>query len=472
MLINIECSKQSSLIIIFFILVSSLITAEANMIAYKVPPPNNLHSHKSTTKSFILPMRQRSQLIDSMLNDKLSNTLPTIMQRTGIDMWILISREYNEDPVLKTMLPSTWLSARRRTILVIYNPGEGKPLERYAVARYQVADMFKKAWDKEKQPDQWIRLIELIKQKNPSKIGLNKSEHHALADGMTATEYLAFIGNLDDDLKSKVVSAEHLAIGWLETRSAMEMEIYPKLIAFGHSIVAEAFSNKVVEPGITTTEDIVWWLREKSNDLGVSNWFHPSVSIQRANQEQFDQIEAFSERKSDNVIMPGDLLHMDFGITYLRLNTDQQQHAYVLRKGETKAPAYLTDALMKANRLQDIFTDMFKTGKTGNQILKAARKQAIEEGIKPTIYTHPIGYHGHAAGTTLGMWDQQMGVPVGGDYPLHANTAYSIELNAASFIPQWGKEIRIMLEEDAFFDGEKVSYMNGRQTQFHLIKSN
>ena len=434
--------------------------------------PSNLNNLNTVINpNFIVPMRQRSAMIDSMLNDKLSHTLPAIMQRTGIDMWILISREYNEDPVLKTMLPSTWLSARRRTILVIYNPGEGKAVERYAVARYQVADMFKKAWDRESQPDQWTRLVELIKQKNPRKIGVNKSEHHALADGMTATEYLAFMRKLGRDLSSKVVTAEHLAIGWLETRTAMEMEIYPKLVAFGHSIIAEAFSNRVITPGETSTEDVVWWLRERSNSLGVVNWFHPSVSIQRANQEKFEQTAAFSKRAENNVIMPGDLIHMDFGITYLRLNTDQQQHAYILKKGETQAPDFLVEALAKANRLQDIFTSMFAVGKTGNQILKAARKQAIEEGIKPSIYTHPIGYHGHAAGSTLGMWDQQTGVPVGGDYPLHANTAYSIELNAASFIPQWGKEIRIMLEEDAFFDGATVQYMNGRQTEFHLIDS-
>ncbi len=425
----------------------------------------------SQPEQIIKPMRERAELIDNMLNDKLSNTLPALMEANNIDMWILISREYNEDPVLKTMLPSTWLSARRRTILVIYNPGDGQALERYAVARYQVANMFNKAWDKEKQPNQWQRLVELIKQKQPSAIGINKSQHHALADGMTATEYLAFKDKLGPQLSNKLVSAEHLAIAWLETRTAMEMEVYPKIVAFGHSIIKQAYTNNVITPGITTTEDIVWWLRDKSNELGVINWFHPSVSIQRSDAEKFDQINAFSKRAKNNVIMPGDLLHMDFGITYLRLNTDQQQHAYVLKPGETQAPDYLIKALAKANRLQDIFTQMFATGKTGNEILKAARKQAIEEGIKPAIYTHPLGYHGHAAGTTLGMWDQQMGVPVQGDYPLHANTAYSIELNAASFIEPWGKEVRIMLEENAFFDGNKVTYMDGRQTQFHLIKS-
>jgi hypothetical protein len=195
------------------------------------------------------------------------------------------------------------------------------------------------------------------------------------------------------------------------------------------------------------------------------------VSIQRASPEKFNHIQAFSKRAAAQVVQKGDLLHMDFGITYLRLNTDQQQHAYVLNDGETDAPDYLKKALANGNRLQDIFTSLFETGKTGNAVLKEARAQAISEGIKPSIYTHPLGYHGHAAGTTLGMWDSQGGVPIQGDYPLHADTAYSIELNAATFIEEWGKEIRIMLEENAYFDGKKVEYMNGRQLSFHLVES-
>lgn len=417
----------------------------------------------------ILPMRERSATIDKLLNDKLSNTLPDLMRREGIDMWLLISREYNEDPVLKTMLPSTWLSARRRTILLIVDPGKGKPLERYAVARYQVDTLFKKAWDKEKEPDQWQRLVDLIKQIKPNKIAINKSEHFALADGITATEYLAFKERLGDEFSKRIVSSEKLAIAWLETRTQLEMELYPTIVKIGHAIIAEAYTSGFIQPGVTTTDDIVWWLRDKSRSLALTNWFHPSVSIQRASSEKFNHIQAFSKRADAQVIQRGDLLHMDFGINYLRLNTDQQQHAYVLNESETDAPEYLKLALKKANRLQDIFTDLFKVGKSGNQVLKEARDQAIKEGIKPSIYTHPLGYHGHAAGTTLGMWDSQGGVPIQGDYPLHANTAYSIELNAASFVPEWGKEIRIMLEEDAFFDGDKVTYMDGRQTHFHLV---
>jgi hypothetical protein len=419
----------------------------------------------------VLPMRERAQLINQVLDDRLQNLLPGLMRREGIDMWVLISREYNEDPILKTMLPANWLSARRRTILVLFDPGEGKPIERLAVARYAVDSLFRKSWDKEKQPDQWDSLVNMIKQKQPKRVAINQSKHFALADGITATEYDAFSQALAKQSAIQLMSSEKLAIAWLETRSEMEMQFYPNLIELGHQVIAEAFSNQVVKPGVTTTEDIVWWLREKVLDLRLQTWFHPTVSLQRSNNETFDHVDAFTQRTQSQIIMPGDLLHMDFGLTYLRLHSDQQQHAYVLKANETDAPDYLKKALASANRLQDVFTGHFKLGRTGNEVLKLSRQQAIKEGIKPSIYTHPIGYHGHAAGTTLGMWDSQGGVPVQGDYPLHVNTAYSIELNAATFIPQWNKEIRIMLEEEAYFDQSGVKYLNGRQTQFHLIKS-
>ena len=419
----------------------------------------------------ILSMKERSELIDSILKQRFETVLPEVMARENIDMWVIMSREYNEDPVIKTMLPSTWLSARRHTMLVIYNPGNNKPLEKLAVARYAVGDLFEKAWDKEAQPDQWQALSDIIKQRNPNKIAINTSDAFALGDGMSATEYKKFMAVLPEVLKKRVVSGENLSIGWLETRSELEMKHYPTLAKIGHSLIATAFSNAVITPNETTTDDVVWWLRDQTRALGLTNWFHPTVSIQRADNEAFDQIKAFSKRPGENIIRPGDLLHVDFGITYLRLNTDQQQHAYVLKPSETDVPDGLKQALKNANRLQDILTNNFEVKRSGNTILKMSREQAIEEGIKPAIYTHPLGFHGHAAGPTIGMWDAQNGVPVQGDYPMYPNTAYSIELNAASQVTEWNKEIRIMLEEDAFFDGESVSYLDGRQTTFHLIRS-
>ena len=417
----------------------------------------------------ILTMQERATVIDEILEERIATILPDIMRREGIDMWIVVSREYNEDPVIKTLLPATWLAARRRTILVMYDQGKEKGIEAMAVARYDVGSAFKSVWDKEKQPDQWARLNEIIKERDPKKIGINRSADWAHADGLVVTDFEEFKASLDKKYHDRIISAEKVAVGWLETRSAREMALYPHIVRIAHAIIDEAFSENVIHPGITTTDDVVWWMREKIRELKLTTWFHPSVSVQRADKESFDHLRSFSKRPEKNVIMPGDLLHCDFGITYLRLNTDTQQHAYVLKPGETTAPGYLVEAFNRGNRLQDIFTNNFKEGRTGNEVLKMSREQAIAEGIKPSIYTHPIGYHGHAAGTTLGMWDAQGGVPGDGDYPLHLHTAYSIELNAATFIKEWEKEIRIMLEEDAYFDQNGVDYIDGRQKELLLI---
>ena len=417
----------------------------------------------------ILSMKQRAMVIDRLLAEKIETILPGLMRREGIDMWIIVSREYNEDPVIETFLPATWLAARRRTILIIFDRGAEKGLETLAVSRYDVGKSFIKAWDKEKEPDQWKRVAQIIAERNPEKIGINKSEYVGLADGITATDLEELKMAIGKKYSSRIVSAEKVAIGWLETRTPAEMVVYPQICRIAHMIIDEALSDRVIQPGVTSTDDVVWWMREKIKELKLITWFHPSISIQRADAEHFDQIRMFTESADQNVIQPGDLLHVDFGITYLRLNTDTQQHAYVLRPGETDAPEYLKKAFKQGNQLQDIFTGNFKIDKTGNEVLRESREQAIAEGIKPAIYTHPIGYHGHAAGTTLGMWDSQGGVPGTGDYPLHLNTAYSIELNAATFIEEWGKEIRIMLEEDAFFDENGVHYIDGRQTELLLI---
>ncbi len=417
----------------------------------------------------ILSLQEQAKVVDRLLEDKVKTVLPQLMRDNGIDMWIVMAREYNEDPVIRTLLPAIWHAARRRTVLVMFDPGEGQEIEALAVARYDVGTVFKKAWDKDKQPDQWARLAEVIAERDPRKIGLNLSRYYGQADGLTHTEYKAFNASIPKKYQTRIVSAETLAVNWLEVRTPAEMTIYPQVVNMAHHIIAEGLSELAIQPGVTSTENLVWWYRERIKSLKLDTWFHPSVSIQRGDKEQFDHLHTFDKRPAENIIQPGDLIHVDFGITYLRMNTDTQQHAYVLKAGEAEAPSYLNKALKNANRLQDIFTDNFKVGRTGNEVLALSRQQAIDEGIKPSIYTHPIGYYGHAAGTTLGMWDSQGGVPHTGDHPLHANTAYAIELNAATYIKEWDKEIRIMLEEDAFFDGDTVRYINGRQKNFHLI---
>ncbi len=423
------------------------------------------------SQTTILPERERAKFIDEVLEDRFTNLLPQLMRREGVDMWVIISREYNEDPVLKTMLPANWLSARRRTIMVFHDTGKpgAEALERLAIARYDVGNLLKGAWDIDVRPNQWDALVDIIQKRNPKKIGLNFSENYAHADGLTHTEQREFMVKLPVDLQKRIVSAERLAVGWLETRTQKEMAVYPMICRLSHQIVQEGLSEKVIQPGVTTTDDVVWWYRQRITELGLETWFHPTVDIQRGDDAKFDHLRTFSKRPSGEIIMPGDLLHVDFGITYLRLNTDQQQHAYVLRPGETEVPKAIREAFRQGNRLQEILTERFQTGKSGNQILKEALEQAQKEGIRGTIYTHPIGSHGHAAGPTIGMWDQQKGVPGPGDYPLLPNTAYSIELNAAVDVPEWKKTVRIMLEEDGGWDGQSFRYIDGRQTEIYTI---
>ena len=420
----------------------------------------------------LLSEQERAQVVDEILQDRVENLLPQLMEREGLDMWILISREYNEDPVMKTFLPSTWLSARRRTMMVFYNNKATGKLDKIAIARYSVGKLLKGEWNVNVYPDQWKALMRVIEEKNPASIGLNYSKDFALADGLVRTEYEAFMEKLPPTYQDRVTSAERLAIAWLETRSPKELEIYPMICHMGHTILQEGLSEKYIHPGITTTSDVEWALRQLVRDYGLDTWFHPSVSIQRAEEGNKEFLRSFASRPQDQVIQMGDLLHVDFGITYLRLNTDQQQHFYVLKPGETEVPEFLRKAFASGNRLQDILVEEFEAGKTGNEILSDALTRAKAEGLTASIYTHPIGFHGHAAGPTIGMWDKQKGVKGTGDYPLFPNTAYSIELFAATEVQEWRKIVRIMLEEDGVFGENGFYFLDGRMEEILTIPRN
>jgi len=404
-------------------------------------------------------VQKQALTINEVLNDRIDNLLPKLMDDANIDCWLIISREYNEDPILKTFLPAEWISARRTTILVFNRDKKNNTLKSYAIARYQVGKRIQAAWNPEKEPNQWKALSKLIDSLNPNQIGLNTSMDYGHADGLHLTEFNELKNAMSPSQLKKIVSAEKLGVAWLETRTEKEMALYPTLLAITHQIIKEGFSNQVIQPNQTSTNDLVWWFRQKLIDLGLSTWFHPSIEIQRR-----------VSNENDAIIRPGDLLHVDFGISYLRLNSDVQEHAYLLLPNEKVAPDELVAAFSKTNRLQDILTTNFKTGRTGNAILAASIQQAKAEGIQPSIYTHPIGSHGHAAGTTIGMWDMQQGVPGSGDYAMRPNTCYSIELNATHTIPGWNKPVRIALEQNGFFNGSGFEYLDGRQKTIHLIQ--
>ncbi|MDG5750755.1 M24 family metallopeptidase [Qipengyuania sp. XHP0211] len=411
----------------------------------------------------ILPMRERAEVIDRILAQRLDTIVPAIMREQGIDMWVLMAREYFEEPVVATMLDAESMSARRRTILVFHDPGNGQPVERLTISRYGLADLFAASWNPAEQPDQWQAVADLIAARDPARIAINFSDLTAFGDGMTLSQYRLMHAALPEPYRDRIVSGETLAVRWLESRVPSEMEIYPGIVRIAHALIAQAFSREVITPSQTTAADVQWWYREKLASLGLTPWFHPSVGIQRQGAQGM--------LSGDTVIQPGDLLWTDFGITYLRLNTDTQHLAYVLKPGETEAPAGLRAGLAATNRVQDHLIAAFETGLTGNAILARARAAAIADGLEPSIYSHPIGLHGHGAGTAIGFWDNQNGDPRS-DYRLRADTAWSIELTSYNAVPEWGgQRVDFRSEEDAYFDGETVRFMDGRQTELTLISS-
>ncbi len=411
----------------------------------------------------ILAPRERAKVENRILAERLDTVIPQIMRAEGIDLWLLVAREYFEEPVVATMLDAENMHARRRTILIFHDPGEGKPVERLTVSRYGLGGLFAPAWNPEQQPDQWQAVADLIAARDPKKIAINSSDLTQFADGMTLSQYDKFMSALPPALHERVTSGEGLAIRWLETRTPAEMEIYPTIVRIAHSVIGEAFSRKVITPGVTTAEEVQWWYRDRLMQLGLDPWFHPSVAIQR--QGVKGMIEGAE------VIRPGDLLWTDFGITYLRLNTDTQHLAYVLKPGETEAPAGLSAGLANSNKVQDFLRAAFKPDRSGNEALAEARAKAIAAGIELSIYSHPIGYHGHGAGPSLGFWDNQNPDPRGAG-PIRPDTAWSIELTSYAAVPEWGgQRVDFRSEEDAFFDGETVRFIDGRQTALTLIPS-
>lgn len=406
-----------------------------------------------------MDLRSAATNRDRTLSRRLDEIVPALMQRHGFEAWVISAREYNEDPVAETMLPSTWLgTARRRTILVFRDYGR----ERGAISRYPVGT-FPPVWDPDARPDQWGALSDYLAGTTGT-VGVNTSQDFGLADGLSSTEHLALALALSEH---HVDSAESLAIGWLETRLDEEFPLMARACEIAHGFLRHALSGEVIVPGETTTEDVAWWLAQTAHDAGYGVWFHPGVSVQRHG----DDLRSPASEIDDRIIERSDLVHIDFGIVRDGYHTDQQQHAYVLGEDESDPLASFVAGLSQANRLQDILMGEMTPGRSGNEALAATREIAIAEGIQPVVYTHPIGLHGHAAGSTIGLWDNQERIEGPGDYPIGVNTGWSIELAIELDVAEWdGQPARIMLEEDAFLTTEGARFLDGRQDQLWLIE--
>lgn len=432
-------------------------------------------------KEKLVSYRKQGEIVDGWLKIRLEKVLPMVMKREGIDTWVVCNHEHNEDPVFRTLSPWGMLSARRLTILVFHLNEDGT-VSRYSLTHpvpdigsyYTAAWLNPKgqAWGHDRNLPKNVNGVKVsevpetqmeclgrfVHELHPTRIGLDYSTVTAYGDGLSYSLYQEIMKVLPEEDRTKVVSAAPLCVGWLETRIDEELDAYTGIVQIAHALIKEAFSSRVVHPGVTTQDDVRFWMMQKSVDMGLSPWFEYDCEITR---------EGFGELSGEHVILPGDLLHCDIGFRYLGLCTDTQEMAYVLKNDETDAPKELKDAMAATNRLQEITLNEFAAGRTGNEILASARARAEAQGLEPCIYCHPLGFDGHAAGPTIGLWDMQDGVPGEGDYVMHDHTCYSLELNAA--VPLWGQKVPFSMETDVMLRDGKKYYMAGRQTQFHLI---
>lgn len=423
----------------------------------------------------ILDERDRAELFNDILSWRLDNILPRIMRREGIDMWLVINFEYDVDPVYMSLVTKPNFTARRLSILLFHDsPDEGfKKLTANWHGASTCGPMYQNIFTDRSQGagGQFLAVAEYIKKHGPKKIGINTAEHWDYFDDFSLGTGLSdfYLKLLERALlpadRTKLVSAEKVCMGWLETRSPREISLYRHLCGIAHDLIAEFYSNQVITPDVTTTQDVVWWIRQRITDLGIDTWFQPSLSIHRSPQDKAKY------GKNDTIIRRGDILHCDVGIAYLGLNTDMQHNAYVCRLGETEPPAGIKELYRQGNRIQEILLQEYSAGKTGNEILKAALKRAAAEGLQARIYTHPIGIHGHGSGMMVGMYEKQEFVPGTGEHPLYPDTVYSIELSAAYKIPEWDNTlVTLGFEEEAVFTSGRVDWVDGYPRTYYLIK--
>ncbi len=413
----------------------------------------------------ILPERERAEVVNNILEWRLDNIIPEIMNRENIDMWLVMCRETNEDPVFWSLMPEPLFHARRTTILIFHKKEDGT-VDRLSGGG-SMGKWYTGTW-KDKSLTQFESLNELIMQLDPKTIGINKSPIHRSADGISASLYDRLINDLDKKYHDRLVNAENLSIGWLETRSPEELSLYRHLCGIAHELIAEFFSNGVITPDITTTQDVIWWIRNRITMLGLETWFQPTIDVQRSPD--------LSEKYKNNpgVIRRGDLIHCDVGIVYLRLCTDMQWHAYVCHIGEEAAPQGLQNALDRAVNLADVLMLEFKFGLTGNEIGANTTRKAESLGLRPIIYSHPVGFYGHSAGTSVDTRPPE-GQPPGFkqvmEYPMKYNTVYAIEFGSTTAIPEWGGiDVYISYEEQGVFTEEGCNWVDGNQTEFYLIR--
>jgi hypothetical protein len=412
----------------------------------------------------IFSLRQQDEWITANLKQRFKDILPAAMREAGIDMWVILCQEDNPDPIFQTMIPlNCWTPILQ--MLVFYDRGGEAGIERINVSMTDMGDLFDTLWNGRNHQEQWEILAQITRERNPKKIGVNIGKVQWAAGGLTYNLYQQLMESIPPEFRERIVSAEKACTRWSMTFSEMEKEIYPQVVSIAHQVIARCFSRMTVTPGFTTTVDLEWAYWQTVKDLGLEVSFKPYFRIIRSNAD------TEKHPMEDKIIRAGDMLHCDVGLRYLRLDSDHQELAYVLRESESDAPEGLKNLLAQDNRLQKVYLSSFERGLTGDQLLHRMLDKANKEGIpNPKIYSHSLGLFLHEPGPLIGLpWEQKTN-PGRGDVKLEFDSVFTMELSIEEKVPEWGNQlIRAGTEQDVMFTETGCHAVDGIQTQFHLI---
>jgi Xaa-Pro aminopeptidase len=410
----------------------------------------------------LLPIIKQAELSTRILKERLEVVLPWAMEKSGMDFWIVASREGCKDPILKTLYPWDMYDARRIGILAFHRNKENGVVRKMVIGPY--SPEMESIYERVQEPSEgvWEAIGRVVRECNPSRIALNRNDIDGFCDGLSSTLYEHIKEALGENA-AKLCDGEPLTVRWLQRVSPLEKETMKVLVNITHDIVNYSFSKQFIKVGETTTTDIEWFMRDVINCLGYLYWFGPDIDLQRKGSNV--------SRMFNEVIRPGDLIHCDVGLNgvYVQLHTDMQWVAYILKDDETEAPKEFSDLFTKGNRLQDIVRENIRVCATGNDAFLDSINTAKAEGINPMIYTHPLGTFGHGAGPRIGQYGNQAYIPGAGERTIEDKTCYALELNVSENIKLWDDQhVFMYLEEDICKDGT-VDFLDGRQEKLMLI---
>ncbi|MCZ6915987.1 MAG: M24 family metallopeptidase [Gemmatimonadetes bacterium] len=398
--------------------------------------------------------------------EKMQRHLQPLMRQHGVDMWIIMSRENSPDPALELFGGygiSGWYG--HRNAYIFYDPGEDRPLASAIFGTHQSGHMRRFFNRIEGYGEEGLApsLRAFVHERDPQTIAINQSRTVSMADGLTVELRRYLEDAVGSEYVGRFVSSEPLFIDYVSRRTPAELEIAQEASWRTFHILRRALSNEVISPGKTTLMDLYWWVKDEWMAQDLEFNFPASFDIQRQG------VEGSLNEVDNPVILPGDLLHVDFGVRLMGIVTDQQKLAYVLRPGETEPPAGLRAAFAQSVRHGEIIAEALEPGTLGRDVKAIAEERGRAEGIENSTYSHVQGNWVHGAGAwAIFDWPERYG-----DHPrqpVRLTEFWSIEYSVTAAVPEWGgQRVRMAREEDAWVSGDGVRFMAGPQRELWVI---